>query len=747
MHTTSAADKAAQYLRMSTEHQQYSTTNQRAAIAQFAAQHQIEIVATYEDSGKSGLTLSGRPALRRLLSDVTAGQSVFSIILVYDVSRWGRFQDADESAHLEYLCRLSGVRLIYCAETFPNDGTPFASICKVVKRALAAEYSRELSDKVYRGKKRLIELGYRQGGTAGIGLRRCLIDTHGKPKALLASGERKSIATDRIVLIPGPPEEISIVRWIYRSYVSRDLGCIAIADELNRQGVPSESGRPWTRAVVKRVLTSAKYVGDNVWARTSYKLKIARQQNASEHWVMASNVFEGIISRALFDAAQQKRLSRCVHLSDHEIIERLRIIHRTHGRITARLIKQDGYVGVLCVRKRFGSIVTAAQNAGYLPTRNLTFLERNSQAQRVRTSVAKDIQDSFTRHGHRIERLSGACRFVVNAEVCLTVSTSQQRRCQSGVPRWLVKPPETDCDLKVAMLIDEQSKPSAAFVFPRGDIVKECLLYEKNAADLEALRVLDLQQFVDAFAREPVDGYEIAMPSLHGVIQQGRVSHGPRKPRNLRAGRMQCKTYLGAFRRASQRLREMIARAESISSRLAELRRSVAQLLEDPSFILLLRMQQVTDVPRALRPRGQHLVEAEERDFRKTLVESSLRCDVERSLPPRVAKILRKLREKWRREAMHLMLLTNDQSEALARSLVGGTPAHGLVEERRKRIYGAEQKLLSLLVRERDELLRTAIPAVSHLGRNSIDLVVVEGFVRRLLSMPEVAARLKAQNF
>src|SRR5262245_14289345 len=100
------AENAAQYVRMSTEHQQYSTTNQKAAIAAYAALRDIAIVATYEDAGRSGLTLAGRPALRQLIADVAGGQDCFTKILVYDVSRWGRFQDADESAHLEYLCRL-----------------------------------------------------------------------------------------------------------------------------------------------------------------------------------------------------------------------------------------------------------------------------------------------------------------------------------------------------------------------------------------------------------------------------------------------------------------------------------------------------------------------------------------------------------------------------------------------------------------------------------------------------------------
>ena len=186
--------------------------------------------------------------MRQLIADVAAGQGLFDTILVYDVSRWGRFQNADESAHLEYLCRLGGVRVEYCAEPFSNDGTPFASICKVVKRALAAEYSRELSEKVFAGKRRLIELGFCQGGSAGIGLRRCLIDAFGNRKGLLAVGEYKSIASDRVILVPGPPEEVAIVQRIYRDYLERDMGSEAIAAALNREGVRSESGRPWSKA-------------------------------------------------------------------------------------------------------------------------------------------------------------------------------------------------------------------------------------------------------------------------------------------------------------------------------------------------------------------------------------------------------------------------------------------------------------------------------------------------------------------
>lgn len=89
---------AAQYVRMYTEHQQYSTHNQADKIQGYADRRNIQIVRTYADEGKSGLSMDGRASLQRLIANVESGNTDFNLILVYDVSRWGQFQDADESA-------------------------------------------------------------------------------------------------------------------------------------------------------------------------------------------------------------------------------------------------------------------------------------------------------------------------------------------------------------------------------------------------------------------------------------------------------------------------------------------------------------------------------------------------------------------------------------------------------------------------------------------------------------------------
>ena len=109
---------------MSTENQQYSTDNEADKINEYAEKRGIEIIKTYADDGKSGLSIGGRAALQQLISDVETGAADFNVILVYDVSRWGRFQDADESAYYEYICKRAGINVAYCAEQFENDGSP-----------------------------------------------------------------------------------------------------------------------------------------------------------------------------------------------------------------------------------------------------------------------------------------------------------------------------------------------------------------------------------------------------------------------------------------------------------------------------------------------------------------------------------------------------------------------------------------------------------------------------------------------
>src|SRR5450830_1690044 len=312
--------RAVEYVRMSTEHQQYSTENQASKIREYANSRGIEVIRTYTDAGKSGLRIDGREALQQLLRDVESGSNEFQMILVYDVSRWGRFQDADESAYYEYRCRRAGMQVVYCAEQFENDGSPVSTIVKGVKRAMAGEYSRELSAKVFAGQCRLIELGYRQGGPAGFGLRRILIDQSGSIKSELARGEHKSLQTDRVILMPGPDAEVATVNQMYRWFIDEGIPESEIATRLNNRGVRTDLDRNWTRATVREVLTNEKYVGNNVYNRISFKLKKHRIINQPDMWIKKEGAFEALITPDVFYMAQGIIRARSHRFSNDELI-------------------------------------------------------------------------------------------------------------------------------------------------------------------------------------------------------------------------------------------------------------------------------------------------------------------------------------------------------------------------------------------------------------------------------------------
>jgi DNA invertase Pin-like site-specific DNA recombinase len=159
---------AAQYLRMSTEHQQYSIANQAAAIALYAAAHNIGIVRSFVDEGKSGTTIKKRAGLQHLLRLVQSGQADFDQILVYDISRWGRFPDTDESAHYEYLYKQCSIAVHYCAEQFENDNSTTSDLLKALKRTMAGEYSRELSLKISASQHRIGSMGFWQSGPRNL---------------------------------------------------------------------------------------------------------------------------------------------------------------------------------------------------------------------------------------------------------------------------------------------------------------------------------------------------------------------------------------------------------------------------------------------------------------------------------------------------------------------------------------------------------------------------------------------------
>lgn len=366
------ANHAALYARMSTNRQEYSIENQIDAILRYAASQKLQVVRTYIDAGRSGVRIDGRTALIQLIQDVVSGAAPFSKILVYDVTRWGRFQNVDESAHYEYLCKQSGVDVCYCAEQFDNSGSLTSNLVKGMKRAMAAEFSRELSVKVLDGQKRLAALGFYHGGVPPYGLRRLLVRHDGVCRQLLARGEEKHLQTDHVVLTHGPADEVELVRRIFRLFVEEKMPRQHIADLLNREGIKNSWGNRWSHNNVLRMLRNEIYVGRIVYNRSTFKLKTARVSNPRDQWVIKDGALDPIVDQDIFLAAQRILRNPWTY-SDAELLNQLTCILCVHRRLTTDIVRRTPGPSITTYFERFGGLAKSYHLIGYYGSRNKTF--------------------------------------------------------------------------------------------------------------------------------------------------------------------------------------------------------------------------------------------------------------------------------------------------------------------------------------------------------------------------------------
>ncbi|QTC92861.1 recombinase family protein [Brevundimonas goettingensis] len=383
---------------MSTDHQRFSLENQAASIASYAEAEGFEIVKSYVDAGRSGLSAAGRLGLAQLLADVIGGQADFQTILVLDVSRWGRYQDTDEAAHYEYLCRSRGVAVVYCAEAF-GDG--FAgSIVKHLKRVMAAEYSRELSAKVRAAKRLNAEMGHTSGGPAPYGFCRKTFNPDGTEDRLLRPGERKSRITQSVRYAPAGEAETAVIRTIFRLFVSKGKRQADIAQLLNRKGSFWTDGSPWTKERVGRVLRCELVTGTQAFGKSTHHLATPVQHHPRGAWA-TTQVMKPLLSQRLFSAAQGRlrELDGLYTQTEEEMVEGLRRIARREGKVTCSLIDAEpGLHGSRAYISRFGSVGRAYRLAG-LPLSAVKRGRHEDGSKLSRAEVLDGIRRLYETHG------------------------------------------------------------------------------------------------------------------------------------------------------------------------------------------------------------------------------------------------------------------------------------------------------------------------------------------------------------
>ncbi|HVR57007.1 MAG TPA: recombinase family protein [Pseudolabrys sp.] len=460
--------RAAQYVRMSREMQRFSIQNQRAAIAAYAEQHGLTIIRTYIDEGRSGLTIRRRPGLTDLIEDVQSGRADFGHILVYDVSRWGRFQDVDESAHYEFICRRSGIKLAYCGEQFVNDGSIISCIGKMHKRFMAAEWSRELGVKILTGNCRIASLGYRVGAPLTFGLRREMVDDKLCPKGILSKGQYKALQSDRVRVRLGPDEELAIVRWIFEQFVSEGRTDAEIARQLNIAMIANQHGRPWTDTMVHNILKNENYVGNLTYNKTSRRLAQTQINNPEHMWIRSVGVVPPVVDRDTFACAQKIMAGRYISIPEDQMLRRLRLTLARTRKLSTSIIKNaPGLPSPACYVKHFGSIRNAYKLIGYDGSRDNRWFDERKHWTEVLSKMARQVADALKTDLGICLKITDDGTGLRNGSskiVSFQVVRKLARRTPNHVSRWRAHPRKDRAELCVYLRLNDSNEAIQDYV-------------------------------------------------------------------------------------------------------------------------------------------------------------------------------------------------------------------------------------------------------------------------------------------
>jgi DNA invertase Pin-like site-specific DNA recombinase len=490
--------RAAAYVRMSTDHQKYSTTNQLAAIQEYAAGHSLMVCRTYADEGISGLNIKNRPGLRKLISDILRGTADFDMVLVYDITRWGRFQDIDDSAFYEVLCRRNGVDIVYCAEAFQNDRSPLTAVIKAIRRAEAANFSRDLSAKVFNGQCNLARRGYSQGGPAPYGLSNVVVRDDGKPLRRVTR-HKKRLDGYHVELVPGPKDEVRTVREIFRRYVKLGETTGQIAAFLNSRGIPTRFGRQWRSYYIGNMYLEEKYIGTAIYNRVCSKLLGKCRLNDPSEWIRKPNAFPAIIRPSIFEKARIRRQEEMRFQSDDEILVKLRRFISKHRRVTHAAMQKsgNGNLSYQCVR-RFGSLLNAFDLIGHRWTSQSAYWQSRMQKNQIREEALDKIGRTLGNTGIEVFT-STYGRFWVADQPCYFEASRTKRDTET----WLnhCKYNHRNMIYVVARMNKDGKTIRDYYVVPRVAIATmPVTLHIKNRADVDAYRATNIEEVAQLIA-------------------------------------------------------------------------------------------------------------------------------------------------------------------------------------------------------------------------------------------------------
>ncbi len=302
--------KAVAYYRHSAEDKQENSVSiQREQVERFAERENIQILEHFKDEGISGLT-ANRPGFQEMFSQWVTNHSAEQIdyILVYDASRFGRFQEMSEVWHWLGLCSKRDIKLASVTRGLPrNETSAIDSFIITLDFSMSGEFSKILSEKVAYGSMKVAEQGYSPGGTAPYGYSRVLLSEQRERIGILQRGEHKLISNQRVSLEPALNDEADVVKRIFDEFVSQNNFPADIADDLNREGIVTATGRQWTASGINKILSNETYMGTRVYNKTWKRLKAKKMRhNPSAEWIRCLDAHQALVDSGTFHKAQER---------------------------------------------------------------------------------------------------------------------------------------------------------------------------------------------------------------------------------------------------------------------------------------------------------------------------------------------------------------------------------------------------------------------------------------------------------
>ncbi len=352
----------AYYRHSAQDRQENSVAIQQEQVRHWAQENGVKIVHEFADRGKSGLTAEGRDGFNDMMENWVKARRDFDFVLCLDVSRWGRFQDIDLSATYSAECKQHGKQVIYTTLGKPKPNDQLYQVYVQFERFRAAQYSKELSDKVFRGCVHIAKQGYWAGGKPPYALQRLLLDENRNAVQTLAPGQRKSIQNQRVTLTPGDEVQVATVRRIFCEFTETLRSMHDIAASLNRDGIASPGGGTWDRSKIRRILLNELYVGTLVYNRTTQKLKTPTRHNPKDQWIKSSRAFDSLVEPSVFDSAQRLLMQAALRYTPEFMLEQLKRVLEEHEFFRPTFLRADpSSPAPSTYAKRFKSLDAAYQ--------------------------------------------------------------------------------------------------------------------------------------------------------------------------------------------------------------------------------------------------------------------------------------------------------------------------------------------------------------------------------------------------